>query len=407
LPIYEYKGVRKDGGRSVKGLQDADNDKALRAALKRQGILLTELRVKGQGRGRGDVDFKRYFSNRVSKADIALATRQLATLTKAGISLVEALTAIIDQSEKPDLKEAMTDVRDQVNQGTSLSEAFGNHPKYFDHLYCNMVHAGEQSGTLELVLARLAEFIDSQNKLRSKVVAAMAYPAFMMVFGSVIIGIMMVVVVPRVTSIFENFGKQLPWYTELLISTSEFIRDYWWLIIGVVVVAVVSFRRWKKTEAGEKKWHRFALWVPVFGPMVMMIAISRFSKTLATLLSSGVPIITAMDITKGVLGNVVLEKVIVEASSSISEGESIADPLKASGRFPPIVTHMIAIGERSGQLEEMLQNVSDSYDALVDTRITALTSLMEPVMIILMGAGAGGITVAILMPLIQMGDFIQ
>lgn len=407
MPIYEYQGISRTTGKNVKGLQDAEGEKGLRAALKREGILVTAIREKGKGRQRGEVDFKKMFTNRVSKLDIALSTRQLSTLTKAGISLVEALTAIIDQSEKPDLKGAITDVRDHVNQGMSLSDAFGRHPKFFDNLYCNMVHAGEQSGTLDLVLARLSDFIEAQNKLRSKVISAMAYPAFMAVFGVVIIGIMMVVVVPKVTSIFENFGRELPWYTQVMIMMSNFFRGYWWLVILLVVGGVVGFKRWKSTEKGLERWHQFVLSAPIFGSLAMMIAISRFAKTLSTLLTSGVPIVSAMDITKGVLGNVVLEKVIVSATSSIQEGESIADPLKESGRFPPIVTHMIAIGERSGQLEKMLENVAEAYDAQVETKIATLTSLLEPLMIVIMGVGAGGIAAAILMPLMQMNEFVQ
>jgi general secretion pathway protein F len=406
VPVFEYQGIRKSDGRQVKGLKDADAERSLRAALKRDGILVTEIREKTTSPRRGEVDFRRFF-RRVTRMDVALSTRQLATLTKSGISLVEALNAIIEQSEKPDLKTALTDVRDQVNQGTSLSEAFARHPKYFDHLYCNMVNAGEQSGTLDQVLGRLSDFIEAQNRLRNKVTAAMAYPAFMAVFGTVIIGIMMVVVVPKVTSIFESFGRELPWYTDMLIFTSNFIRGFWWALLIVIVGAIWGFRRWKRTPDGRFKWHRFVLWAPVFGPLAMMLAISRFAKTLATLLASGVPLLTAMDITKGVLGNVVLEKVIVEASSSIREGESIADPLKASGRFPPIVTHMIAIGERSGQLEEMLENVAGAYDAQVDSKIAALTSLLEPVMIVVMGTAAGSIAFSILMPLIQMNEFVQ
>ena len=407
MPIYEYKGIRRSNGKEVKGLRDADGEKALRGLLKREGILLTELSEKGAKKARGDVDFKQLFANRVSKLDISLVTRQLATLTKAGISLVEALTAVIDQSEKPDLKEAITDVRDQVNQGTSLSEAFGKHPKLFDSLYCNMVHAGEQSGTLEQVLERLSDFIEAQNKLRSKVISAMAYPAIMVVVTIGMISFMMMVVVPRVTSIFENFGRELPWYTELLIAVSSFMRSYWWLIISFVALTIWGFRKWKQQPEGQKKWHRFVLWSPLFGSLAMMIAISRFSKTLATLLTSGVPIVTAMDITKGVLGNVVLEQVIVEATSSIQEGESIAEPLKASGRFPPIVTHMIAVGERSGQLEAMLQNVAEAYDSQVENKVAALTSLLEPLMIIIMGITVGSIAISILMPLIKMNEFVQ
>jgi general secretion pathway protein F len=407
VPIYEYKGIRKSDGRNVKGLQDGDTEKALRAALKREGILITDIHEKGSRKKRGDVDFKKMFFNKVSKMDVALITRQLATLTKSGISLVESLTAVIDQTDKPDLKGALTDVRDQVNQGTSLSEAFGAHPRFFDGLFCNMVNAGEQSGTLESVLARLSDFIDAQNKLRSKVFSAMAYPGFMMIMGTGIIAIMMMVVVPKVTSIFENFGRELPWYTQLLIATSNFLGSFWWLVVLLMVAGVAGFRKWKNSPKGRQKWDRFILWAPVLGGLAMMIAISRFSKTLATLLSSGVPLLTAMDITKGVLGNVILEDVIVEASSSIREGESIAEPLKASGRFPPIVTHMIAVGEQSGQLEQMLENVADAYDNQVETSLATLTSLLEPLMIVIMGASAGSIAFAILMPLIQMNEFIQ
>ena len=407
MPIYEYQGIRKGDGRAVKGIKDADGEKALRAHLKREGILITELKEKLHGAGRGEIDFKKILFKRVKRMDIALCTRQLATLTQSGISLVESLTAVIDQSDKPDLKAALTDVRDQVNQGMSLAEAFGRHPKYFNNLFCNMVHAGEQSGTLEKVLSRLSDFIESQNKLYAKVASAMAYPIVMVIMGIVIISIMMMVVVPKVTSIFENFGRALPWYTEALIATSDFMRDFWWLIVIAVVLAIVGFRKWKESPGGKLKWHGFVLGSPIFGALAMMIAISRFSKTLSTLLTSGVPLLTAMDITKGVLGNAVLEDVVVDASSSIREGESIAEPLKASGRFPPIVTQMIAVGERSGQLEHMLENVANAYDAQVETKIATLTSLLEPAMIVAMGVGAGSIVFAILKPLIEMNEFIQ
>ncbi len=407
MPLYQYQGIRKDNGKSVKGSKDADSEKILRATLKREGIMVVEIIEKGQKGERREIDFKKMLFGRVKKFDIAMATRQLSTLTRAGISLVESLTAVIDQSEKADLKTALIDVRDQVNQGMSLSDAFGRHPKYFDNLYCNMVNAGEQSGTLEQVLGRLSDFIEAQNRLRSKVFSAMAYPAVMAVMGLVVITILMVVVVPKVTSIFDNFGRELPIYTRALVWTSDFMRDFWWLVLALFIFGIVSFKKWKKTGKGRYKWDGFVLWAPIFGGLAMMVAISRFTKTLATLLSSGVPLLTAMDITKGVLGNTVLEKVIVEANASIREGESIAEPLKASGRFPPIVTHMIAVGERSGQLETMLENVAEAYDAQVDIKIATLTSLLEPLMIVLMGVGAGGIAAAILIPLIQMNEFIQ
>ncbi len=405
MPLYRYEGLRRSDGKTVRGVLDAESEKALLAALRRDGILPVSTAVKGQDVQRGEVDFGRYF-NRVKKFDIALTTRQLATLTRSGVSLVESLTAVIDQCDKPDLKAAITDVRDQVNQGSSLSDAFARYPKMFDKLFCNMVNAGEQSGTLEQVLERLADFIEAQDRLKNKVVGAMAYPAFMLVVGIIVINILMVVVVPKVTTIFESFDKQLPVYTRALVALSDFMASWWWLLLIIGVGAVYGFRRWKHTPKGEFAWHRFVLRSPLFGKLAMMVAISRFAKTLSTLLASGVPLLTAMDITRGVLGNVVLEKVVVDASESIREGESIADPLKASGYFPPVVTHMIAVGERTGQLENMLENVSSSYDAQVDAKVLALTSLLEPLMIVIMGIGAGGIAAAILLPLVQINQFI-
>ncbi|MCK9522159.1 MAG: type II secretion system inner membrane protein GspF [Proteobacteria bacterium] len=405
MPLYKYEGMRRADGRTVKGVLDAESEKALRTQLKREGILLTSLRITSSADKGREVDVKRMFQG-VSRADIALTTRQLATLLRSGVSLVESLTAVIDQSEKPDLRTAMSDIRDQVNQGISLSDAFARHGKYFDKLYCNMVNAGEHSGTLEQVLVRLADFIEAQNRLKGKVMGAMAYPAVMLAMGVVVISILMIVVVPKVTSIFDTFDRELPIYTRILVGLSEFMAAYWWILFMAVALVVIVFQKWKKTPKGEFRWHRFVLRAPLFGKLTMMVAISRFSKTLATLLSSGVPLLTAMDITRGVLGNAVLEKVVVDASSSIREGESIAEPLKASGYFPPLVTHMIAVGERSGQLEEMLENVSQSYDAQVESRVMAMTSLIEPLLIVLMGGMAGGIAAAILVPLMQMTDFV-
>ena len=277
-----------------------------------------------------------------------------------------------------------------------------------------MVHAGEQSGTLEQVLGRLADFMTAQNRLRGKVMAAMAYPAIMALMGVIIITVMMVVVVPKMTSIFQTFGKAaLPLPTRMLIATSEFMQHFWWALLSSLCIGKDLTYKFMddvtdaQTAKGEFKWHGFVLRAPIFGKLTMMIAVSRFTKTLSTLLKSGVPLLTAMDITKGVLGNAVLQKIIVDASSSIREGESIADPLKASGKFPPLVTHMIAVGERSGQLEEMLENVALSYDSQVENRVAALTSLLEPLMIVIMGLGAGSIAVAILMPLMKMSEFVQ
>ena len=406
MAVFAYKGIDASG-RNVKGVRDAESPRALRNVLKRDGVMVTEVLEHDEAAKKSarEIDLKRFF-RRVSILEIAISTQQLAVLLRAGIPLVEALTALIDQLEKPELKAAFTDVRDKVNEGISLADALKGHPKYFSHLYVSMVAAGEASGTLEVVLARLSEFLDAQAKLKGKVTSALAYPAFMALMGFGIVLVMMTVVVPKVTAIFDDFGEALPWYTRALKFSSEMLVGYWWLFILLVVGAVYGFRRWKATEEGKDKWDTFILKIPLIGNLLLMVAVSRFSRTLATLLTSGVPVLQAMDITKNVLGNRELSRVITDARESVREGEGLSKPLKASGRFPPIVTHMIAIGERSGQLEEMLEHVAAAYDQQVDVRVQTVTSLLEPLIIVLMGGISGGIAFSILMPLLQINEFV-
>ena len=407
MPVYAYRGV-DSRGRNVKNVVEADNPKAVRLQLRRDGILATEVLEQSEAAKKAarNVDFGKLFS-RVSTMDVAVATRQLAVLLRSGIPLVEGLSALIDQLDQPDLKAAFTDARNQVNEGSSFADALKSHPKIFPILYVNMVAAGEASGTLEGVLARLAEFMDNQARLKSRVQGALAYPAVMGIVVVLIVFIMMAVVVPKVTSIFENFNQALPWYTDALIFVSNFFSNYWWLLALMLAGAVYAFRRWKATDAGRKKWDLFVLRVPLFGKLLTMIGVSRFSRTLATLLSSGVPVLSAMDITRNILGNTELMRVVEEARDSVREGEGIAKPLREAGRFPPIVTHMIAIGERSGQLEEMLEHVADAYDQQVEVRVSAITSLLEPVMIVVMGGVVASIAFAILTPLLQINDMVQ
>jgi general secretion pathway protein F len=407
MAVYAYKGVDARG-KSVKGVRDADNAKALRNVLRRDGILATEILEQSEAARQAarDIDLKRLFQ-RVSQLDVAVATRQLSVLLRSGVPLVEALSALIEQLENPELKNAFTDTRNQVNEGSTLADAMKAHQKLFPSLYTNMVAAGEASGTLEEVLGRLAEFLDDQAQLQSKVKGALAYPVVMAIVVVLILFLMMSVVVPKVTAIFENFNQTLPWYTRLLIVTSDIFSGYWWLIGALLAGGVYWFRRWKSTEEGRKKWDLFILEVPLFGPLLIMVAVSRFARTLATLLSSGVPVLTAMEITKNVLGNTELMRVVEEAAASVREGEGIAKPLKQAGRFPPIVTHMIAVGERSGQLEEMLIHVAEAYDQQVEVRVGAMTSILEPLLIVVMGAVVGGIAFAILMPLLRLNEMIQ
>ena len=408
MAVFEYRGIVIASGKATKGLRDADNPKQLRAILRREGIMLTSAAEEAQAKAksRRNIDLLAVF-RRINSGDVAVMTRQLATLVRAGIPLVDAISALTEQVEKEDLKRVLANLRERLNEGTSFAQSLELHPKVFPPIFVNMVAAGEMSGTLEQVLERLADFLDSQAQLKGKVTAALAYPVLMLIIGTLLVGGLMVGVVPKVTSIFESMDQALPWYTQLLIWVSDFLAGYWWILLPTIIVGVYVFNRWRKSKEGRFKWDALTLRAPVFGSLIQMLAIARFAKTLSTLLGAGVPLLKAMDISNRVLTNALLEKVVQEATGSIREGESIAVPLRRSGRFPPMVTHMIAVGEKSGQLEEMLESVSKAYDAQVSTRVTMLTSLLEPIMIVFMGGAVGFIAVAILMPLVQMSDLVK
>ena len=404
MPVFEYKALDQSG-RSIEGLKEADSPKTLRAVLRRDGVFLTE--VLGQREAaeaaRREVSVRR-LRRRISSEDIAITTRQLAVLVGAGVPLVEALGALIDQVDHERMKRVVSDVRQRVNEGASLADAMAGHPKAFSTLYVNMIRAGESSGALEVVLVRLADFTEGQARLRSKVLGTLTYPAAMVLIGAVIMAILFSVVIPKVVKIFDDTKIVLPWTTRGLIAFTSFVHDFWWALALVTGGAVWGLLRWRETAAGRAAWDRWVLGVPIFGTLIRQVAIARFSRTLSTLLKSGVPLLTALDIVKNVVGNVRLATVIDEARTAIQEGESIAAPLRRSGEFPPLVYHMVAIGERSGALEEMLTNVANAYESQVDTKIGALTSLLEPLLIVGMGVVVSFIVFSILMPILEINN---
>ncbi len=318
MAVFEYRGIMASTGKAVQGVRDAENAKALRNLLRKDGVLLTTATEEkaAKAKARRGVDLRQVFG-RASTADVAVMTRQLATLVGAKIPLFEALTALIEQVEKEQLRHVLTNVRDQVREGTSLAEALGSHPRIFSDMYVNMVRAGEASGTLEAVLERLTHFIENQSRLQGKVVATLAYPLFLAAIATVMVGVMMVYVVPQVTSIFENMDKALPWYTELLIGVSEFLGSFWWVLLLLIGLGSYLFWRWKRSDEGKLKWDGFVLRAPLFGKLFLMISIARFSRTLGTLLGAGVPLLSAMNITRSVLGNAALEKIVESATGSI------------------------------------------------------------------------------------------
>lgn len=402
MPIFEYKGLSRDG-KNVKGIVDAENLRAARSKLKKDNVYVIDIRDKKK------VDPKKKSGPRRTKKvgvkDLALMTRQLATLIRANIPLVDALTAVSEQVENPVLSEALADCKNMVNEGSTLHKSMLKYPNIFNTIYVSMVEAGEMSGSLDVILLRLAEFTEAQADLRAKVSSAMTYPIIMLVVTFALLGFLFVFLIPKMVTVFESAPNlELPWYTVAIIDMSQFTVNYWMPIIGILVVSFLAFSNWKKTPAGRAQWDTISLKLPLIGPTVRMIAVSRFTRTLATLLNGGVPMLPALTIVRNVVDNHVLALAIDDARNNISEGESIAAPLKRSGQFPPIVIHMVNIGEKTGELENMLSQVSDAYDFQVKNKLESLTSLMGPIVTVLMGAAIGMIVMAVMVPMFEMSN---
>jgi general secretion pathway protein F len=407
MPAYEYRGIDKRG-KNVKGTLDADNERQLRQLLKQRGVLLTKIGKGAQGQGllSQEVDFNALFE-KITPQDIALFTRQLATLVKARIPLSDALAACVEQVEKPKLKKIVSKLRTDVNEGLSFAHSLEQFEDVFGGLYSNMVRSGEASGKLDQVLMRLSEFTESSVKLRQKISSAMMYPMIMVGVGSLILIGLFVGVIPQITKIFEDSGQTLPTITTVIIAISHALQDYWYVFVLSFMLGSFVFRRYIKTPTGHERWDALKLRFPVFGNLFLLVGVARFTKTLSTLLASGVPLLTALNITKNVLGNVILERVVERACVAVKEGAPLASPLKESGRFPTMVVHMISIGERSGALEEMLDVVADNYESQVEAQVSRLTTLLEPIMIVGMGFVIVVILFAVLLPILQMNDFVQ
>lgn len=401
MPIFEYRGLTK-AGKNIKGIVDAENIRAARAKLKKDQIFVVDIRDKKKAS-----DAKRgpqaKSTGKVGVQDLSLMTRQLATLIKANIPLVDALLAVSEQVENPILAEAIADCKNAVNEGGTLHKALTKYPGIFDKIFVTMVEAGEMSGSLDTILIRLAEFTEAQAELRSKVSGAMIYPIIMLTVTLGLLGFLFVFLIPKMVPIFEsNPQLQLPWYSKMIIDFSSIMVNYWYIFFGTVFGAVMVFRNWKNSPQGSEQWDIISLKLPVIGPIVQMVAVSRFTRTLATLLVGGVPMLNALDIVRNVVDNSQIAKAIDDARSNISEGESIAGPLKKSGQFPPIVIHMVSIGEKTGELENMLTKVSDAYDFQVKNKLDTITGLMGPVVIVIMGGVIAMIVLAIMVPMFDL-----
>ena len=412
MPVYQYQGYRTDGGPAT-GIIDAENVKVARLKLRKEGVYPTDVVEQGQTTTRTlDKSHSRTRStisrsSTLSSTDLALLTRQFATLLVAGLPLVEALGVLVDQAEKKPIKALLADVREQIRGGKSLSAVLETYDKDFSQIYVHMVRAGEASGALDQILFRLAEFLEKQLALKNKVTNATIYPVLMLIVGISVLFFLVTFVVPKITAVFVSMKQALPWPTVALMSISGFFANYWPFLGTLVVGSILAVRRFIRTERGQMVTDRLILRLPLIGDVARMVSISRLSSTLSTMLASGVQLLDALDVSKRVMNNRVLEDTVEIARQNIREGETIADPLKRSGEFPALVTHMIAVGEKSGEMEEMLRRVSQIYDGEVERVITRLTSLMEPIMILAMGVVVFFIVVAILLPIFEMGQMVR
>lgn len=413
MPVYAYKGVTQ-AGRAAKGFVDAENERLARAKLRKDGVFPTDLSESAGARSRGRSGragaapsrFRTTFLRRVSPMDLALATRQLATLVGAGIPLVESLAALTEQVESARLKSVLGSVRERVNEGASLGDAMGA-AGVFGDLYVSMVRAGEAGGALEQVLDRLADYLEGQVRLRNRVLGIVMYPLVMLGFALFVVAALVTFVLPQITQLLESLNQPLPIYTRAIIFLSDFTRAWWWAMILVGVGVTVGVRWAIATERGRVRWDAVKLRIPVVGKVVRLLAISRFSRTLSTLLAGGIPIVRALDISKLVANNAIIGQAVSKASESLTEGATLAGPLRASGEFPPLVIHMVDVGERSGELEPMLRKIAENYDEQVESTVTRLTALLEPLLILLMVGIVLGIIFSVLVPMLQITGSIR
>ena len=406
MAVFEYKALNAQGGQ-VSGIIDADTPADARSKLRRRGKFPTEIKESEDQVGlQSEVTVSRLLQ-RVKAADVAIFTRQLATLIDAGLPLVKSLTALIEQLERSPLKRMIIKVRDDVNAGMAFADALDRYPRVFSGLYVNMIRAGEAAGALEVVLERLADLLEKNVKMINKVRSIMIYPIVVAVIGVSVVTFLLVKVVPTIISVFAETQQALPLPTVILLTISGVIRNYWWGIASILIGLYLLFAFWKKTRTGRYWVDRIKLRLPLVGILIRKMAVVRFSRTLSTLLASGTPLLKSLDIVKNIVGNEVIAGAIEESRKAIKAGQSISEPFRKSRVFPPIVVHMIAVGETSGSLEKMLSKVADAYEDEVETTVSALTSVLEPIMIVLMGGVVGFIVISILLPIFQMSQNIQ
>ncbi|MFO8164441.1 MAG: type II secretion system F family protein [Desulfatiglandales bacterium] len=397
MPIYVWVGKNKKG-RSIKGELEAADERIARIQLKKRSIHVTKLKQKPKDL----FENISFMQPKVTNKDLVIFTRQFSTMIDAGLPLVQGLTILGEQTENKTFRRMLKTITRDVEGGSTLADALGKHPKIFDSLFVNLVAAGEVGGILDTILQRLAAYIEKAQKLKSQIKGAMTYPIVVVAIAVLVIAVIMIFVIPVFQDLFSSFGKALPAPTQFVVSMSDFIKGNVLYVIGGLIIFVWAFRRYRKTTSGRKNTDTLLLKLPIFGVLLKKVAVARFTRTLGTMVASGVPILDALDITAKTAGNVIVEEVILEARASIAEGQTIAEPLSQSDIFPGMVTQMISVGESTGALDAMLEKIADFYDDEVDATVTAMTTMLEPLLMLFLGGSIGGLVIAMYLPIFQM-----
>jgi type IV pilus assembly protein PilC len=400
MPIFEYTARNQTTGQIMKGTQDAPNREEVTKFLRKNKMAVVSIREQPK-------EIKIKFGGGIKTRDIVIFTRQFATMINAGLPLVQSLDILAQQTENKKLAEVVRAVVYDVESGNTLADAFRKHPKAFTDLYVNMVAAGEAGGILDTILLRLATFLEKNDALVRKVKSAMIYPGVIFSVAAVAIAVLLIFVIPTFQNMFASVNLELPLPTRIVIGASQMLISYWWILVAVVVGGFFGIKQYYATDNGKKKIDQMLLNAPVLGDLLRKSAVSRFTRTLGTLISSGVSILDGLEITAKTAGNRVIHDAVMDSRQSIAGGETIAAPLERSKVFPPMVISMIAVGEQTGGLDEMLTKIADFYDDEVDVAVGALLSLMEPIMIVVLGVIVGGMVVAMYLPIFDMVNAVQ
>lgn len=406
MAVYEYIAL-DEKGHQRRGFIDAIGVSAVRQKLREENIYPVEINPTTEKKD-NTISSILNLGKKVSAKEVSAFTRQLSTLLSSGIPLISALSVLVEQTKNTLFKQSLSQIREQVNEGKSLTESMANFPRIFPSFYINMVKAGEASGTIDLVLEKLADFSEKQQALNNKIRAALTYPIAMFFIGCIIVFILMTFVMPKITGIFSEMRQTLPLTTIALISISNFLKSSWWLVLMIIFSMVVAFKYLtSETIAGKQAWDKVKIKSPLFGTINLKIAIARFCRTLATLLQSGVPLLSALEIVSNIVNNVLIGKAINKASKEIEEGKSVSATLSQSGLFPPLAIEMIAVGEQTGTIEKMLNRIANAYEDEAQADIMMMTSLLEPAMIIVMALLVVFIVASILLPIFEMNRLIK